>query len=443
MKALYPWLVSLVLTAVCPAQAISGLPPGYQGDVRFEENRNALGLRAFAAGPFLELYAGVDDTLVEVDLSGARRVIHQFAPGSGAGLIERPSTGLDLFFVESGTTTLRRRHLITGQQATGSVPANAFDLAVGPGGHVLVSANPLWPALGAYNGIWLVDFAGGNHREVVALQGPSGPLAFDARGNLYYAVQSPTFPTPPGGVRILRFDAARVQATLLGGPALAMQDGAVVLNVDGAYRLAFDDRDRLYWSDPQHGGIERTLPGVGARDPVPLLERPQVPGDHVTLQVQFVQGGAATFDPFQPESGGAVYAAATDWSTRAEVLLLRARRPELTSLPVVSASPGPLLLLASELPANATALICVSALPPTSERSLFVLGGTPLWSGLDFSLPLLSVAVPADGTGAAQLALTNPGGFFGKLHFQVMAFAPSATLWPFGTSTVHSLQLLP
>ena len=443
MKLLLPWLVSLTLAPLCAGQAVPGLSPGYQGDVRFGENQNALGLRGFAAGPFLELYAGVDDTVIEVDLTGVRRVIHQFAPGSGVGLIERPSFGLELFFVESGTTSMWRRHLVTGQQASGSVPANTFDIAVAPGGEVLVSANPLWPALGAENGIWLVDFAGGNHREVIALRGPSGPLAFDSRGDLYYAVQSSSFPTPPGGVTILRFDAAIVQTALQGGPALTMQDGTSVLVADGAYRLAFDDRDRLYWSDPQHGGVERTLPGVGARDPVAFLARPQVAGDHVVLQIQYAEAGAATFDPYQPQTGGFLYAGVTDWSSRAEVLRMRPRRPELTSLPAVTVSPGPLLVLAAKMPPNATAMFCLSALTPTSERSLFVLGGTPLWSGIDFSLPPLCAVVPADGSGAAQLALTHPGGLVGNLHFQVMGFAPKATLWPFGTSSVLSVQLLP
>jgi hypothetical protein len=436
-------LFGLALSAAAPAQGVPGLLAGYRGEVALEENRNALALRGFALGPFGSLFAGVGETVVEVDPSGARQVLHQFAPGGGAGMIERPASGLELFFVESGTETLWRRHVVTGQQSAGSVPANTFDLARAPGGEILVSANPGWPAAGAENGIWLVDFAGGNHREVIALQGPSGPLAFDARGDLYYAVQSWIFPTPPGAVSIVRFDAARVQAALRGGPALSLQDATTLLAADGAYRLAIDDRSRLYWSDPQHGGIERTLPGIGARDPVPFLARPLVPGDHVVTQVQFADNGAATFDPYQPAWGGVIGAMVTDWATRAEVLTMRASRPALASLPVSPVPAGPLLLLAAELPPNAAALLCVSGLPPVSERSLLSIGGSPLWSALDFSLPPLCAAVRADAAGAAQLALDNPGGFFGTVHFQVLGFSPNAALWPFGTSAVLSLQLLP
>ena len=41
---------------------------------------------------------------------------------------------------------------------------------------------------------------------------------------------------------------------------LPLAAGTIVLRgLVGAYDLAYDDRRRLYISDPQHGGIRRTL----------------------------------------------------------------------------------------------------------------------------------------------------------------------------------------
>ena len=78
----------------------------------------------------------------------------------------------------------------------------AFDLAVGPGGEVIVSANPLWPAANADTGLWHVG-PHGLPREVLRLSGPSGPVLFDAAGNLLVAELGRVIPPPVGAVRRL------------------------------------------------------------------------------------------------------------------------------------------------------------------------------------------------------------------------------------------------
>ena len=430
------WCSALGFGAALAAQTTTTVPDGYRYDVVFDDGTNPFCLRGFAVDPDGELFVAVGNEVLHVDRAGRTTVVHQFGLRTGAGVMR--FVGADLYLVESGTQSLLRR-TPTGALTAGSVPEYTFDLAAVPGtGALLASANPDWPGAGARNGIWLVDFVGGQHREIIALRGPSGPIAFDAAGNLYYAEQSDIFPTPPGAVRVVRFASADLVRALQGGPGLTLADATVVrAGLDGAYRLAVDDRGRLWWSDPGRGGV---LQGGTA---VPLVAPPLPPDTSVALGLAFVDSGPATFDPFQPATAGAMYVHLTDWGQRAEIVRVEPSRPTLTASPSPTVTPGVLRLSLAGLPPRGPAWLCLSAADPVASRPWFVWNGSPFWSGLDLSMPVLSLPAMADARGVVELTLTHPGGVAATAHFQAVGIAPTAALWPFGTSPVVTLSLLP
>jgi hypothetical protein len=438
-----PWL-GVVLAPALAAQ-MPPLPAGYQVDVTYVAASGGFALRGCAAGANGKLWLGEHGNLVEVDELGFPAVIHAFPAGSGIGLLAHFAGTDDLYFTQEGTTVLWHRSVSSGAEVAGKVPAFAFDLARAPTGELLVSANPKWPSPSATAGIWGVDFAGGNHREIVMLTGPSGPLAFDSQGNLYYAMQSSIYPTPPGSVSVVRFDRSLVQAVLAGAPPLTLADATSVLsNLDGAYDIAFDDRDRLYVTDPQKGGVVRTEPNAGSLASEPLLQKPQAPDTTVTTQLAFADGGtAATFDPHQPSGGGAMYVQATDWSLRAEIWRVRPQRPAVISSPTSRASRGPVTFFLSDLPPNGVAWLCGSPLPAVPERALFAWNGTPFWSALDPAVEPVCMQLATDGNGRAQVVVQYGGGANGTASFQALGIESFATAWPFGTSPVYALTLLP
>src|SRR5262249_17568585 len=152
--------------------------------------------------------------------------------------------------------------------------------------------------------------------ELVRLSGPSGPLAVAANGDLCVAVLPSTVPPPPKSVRIVRFARAQIERASHGGRRLA--EGAAVAapaGLPGAHAITFDDRDRLHWSDANHGGVARTRPGQLVADPVPLVP----PGPLGTMSLGFVDSGGATFDAYQPETGATLAVLTSDWQTTCRV----------------------------------------------------------------------------------------------------------------------------
>ncbi len=435
------FLWACALASVATAQA-SPLPQGYQSEVVLDENSNPFGFYGFAVGGNGLLYAAVQNQILEIDALGNRSLVYQLPSGS-PGAIAAPGNGGYLYFTDVFSTSLWRFDLISRTLASGSAPGSTFDMAVARSGELLVSANPNWQT-GGQNGIWLVDFQGGAHREIITLSGPSGPLLADAAGNLYYGEVPFTYPPPAGSVRVLHFEAARVATAIQGGPPLTTADATTVLpGLDGAYDLAFDDRAALYISDPINGGVLRTRPGSFVLEATPLVPRPTPPSFEVPLQLQFADLGPATFDPFQPDTGAALYATFTDFAAIAEVRLIRPVRPVAVSSPTQVAGPGPIVFQLSGLPANGPAALYFSPLPPVPERSLFRVNGAPVWSGLNLAIAPVTAAFIAGPSGAATLNLHHPGGFGGTLSIQTLgvdAIHPSALI---GTSAIYLLTLTP
>lgn len=313
---------------------------------------------------------------------------------------------------------------------------NIFDLAPAPGGLVLASANPNWPAPGASSAVWLLG-PGIAPRVLLQLQGPSGPLCTDSAGNLFVAELGTVVPPPPGSVRILRFPATTWQAAATAGAVLTpAQADAMSAGWNGAYDLAVDDVGRLHVTDPNSSVVSRTLPGSMARDPVPLctLGRPG-------LQLQFVRGGALPFAPWLHEDhASSLFVASSDFSSEYRVERIHPTRPRLDALPGSVLGPGTGLLRITGAPPQALAFLAFSLAAPRPEQLAAVVDGMPLWLGLDVQAPLAARALLLDAAGTAQLTLSHPGGFALQVTVQGAVLLPMAG----ATSTsLVSLQLLP
>jgi hypothetical protein len=175
-----------------------------------------------------------------------------------------PSTPSDLIVSDSGAFKLyrlRRSGLDTlASQSSGIVNLYIYDLAFDSQGRLLASAVD---ATTFAPGIYLIDPVTLSERALIDLSlfnmNGSGPITFDAAGNLYSAAPPSFGSSTPG--ELLRFDRATIDAAIAGlsptpGPApLNETDGTLVISaLDGFFgmaRMAFlteDGQEFLYYS---------------------------------------------------------------------------------------------------------------------------------------------------------------------------------------------------
>lgn len=437
-------LTRLWVGAFLPALAL-GQPPtvarGFAAQAFHREASSPFAISALVAGAAGSdhLFAAMRNEIRELDGRGSATPIFRLAPGDSFGVFVHDPRARRLVFTSFTTGALYAYDLRTGTATSCAAPTNAFSAALLPGGAVLVSANPTWPAPGAATGVWLVDPTGLAHRELIRLSGPSGPLALAGNGDLYVAVLPATVPPPTGSVRLLRFAAHRVLAALGGGPKLFESDAAATLpGLDGAYDLTLDDRGRVLWSDPNLGVVRGTLPGTFALDPTPLFAT-----TGGALRLAFVRGIRGTFAPYQDESSGHLVVLTSDWSTACTAWIVAPVRPWIATSPGGSASAGLVRVHVFGAEPNALLGIAVSFVAPGPEDVRGLLDGVPLW----WSLP----ATPAPGwfltstaaDGHAQLDLYHPGGFATSAWFAAAFVSGTVPQRRSGTTAVTSLNLLP
>jgi hypothetical protein len=121
------------------------------------------------------------------------------------------------------------------------VPLN-YDFALNDLGQAFVVAGPAVYLLGA-----------GGPDQIVSASGASGPLAFDADGNLYYGTASSVW-GEIGGQAIVRWTASQVAAAV-GPGALTIADGEKLLDdIDGPSGFAFDPSGLYFTSSVQYPG---------------------------------------------------------------------------------------------------------------------------------------------------------------------------------------------
>jgi hypothetical protein len=186
-----------------------------------------------------------------------------------------PNTPSDLIVSDSGAFTLyrlRRAGLDSlASQSSGTVNLYIYDLAFDASGRMLVSAADATTFL---CGIYLIDPVSLTERLLIDLSAVnvngSGPLCFDAAGNLFSAVPPAFGQSSPG--MILRFDRGAVDGAIASlpptpGPApLNASDGVMVIdsadNLPSMGRMGFrfeDGQEFLYYTLGAGVGVRKAL----------------------------------------------------------------------------------------------------------------------------------------------------------------------------------------
>ena len=303
-----------------------------------------------------------------------------------------------------------------------------FDAAFSPTAELYVSAAA--GGFGQGNDIYRVAIPSGALQLVAHVPGPSGPIAFDAAGNLYYATQYPGFPAPAGSTDVIRWSAAQVAAG-----ALTELDATIVCTgLDGASSLAVDPTtQRLYVGEVSFllgTSLIRRVGATQASSPVVCDA-----GNLSILGMQFLAGaGPATFDAFQPQGGVTLAYGATDFSGTSTRNRLSPKRPRLTLSGPGLTGPGTVTLTLEDGVPNGGAYLlhCAqSSLLPGEVPVAFptFLLHTPFVLSQTRRVPFY---MPADANGTTLFQIHNPGNMQGTRAFQVLVSGSSGTF--FGSS---------
>lgn len=248
-------LVSLRRTAF-PAEAFIEVPAGFES-----RNRFSLPIRAeFARQIGALVYSPDGDPIVyedgEIRLHGDDKtlVLATFAPAVFGSFLTFSPDGETVLFGENSNGDI----LSVALDGSGVTPIDNvcfnFDLAFAPpsagsgiAGMAFISAL----GRGGMNSIWLLDDdpAAGNDEIVADIANFSGPLAFDAHGNLYYATAGADFFAESNGEetgqRIVRFTPGQLAAGA-GNGALALTDAEIVVrNAGGLFAMRYHN-ERIF-----------------------------------------------------------------------------------------------------------------------------------------------------------------------------------------------------
>lgn len=440
LAAARPWSVLSALLAV-PAlsQTNPTMPVGFAAEPVFVEASQGAVVRGAVHAPGFGWFVALGRTLQHRPDPQTRLTPWSLPPGDDIAWLLFDAPGARLL-----GGALRQGIVFVHDPATATTTtyqgvANAFDAVPLPNGDLLLSANPNWPAPGASSGIWLVGPTR-SPRELLRLNGPSGPLTLDRSGNLLVAELGTVIPVPPGGARLLRFPAARVVAAIAGTTLTIADADRQSPGWNGLYDLEFDDRGCLHVSDSGSSTVLRTWPGTLTRDPSAAID---VGTGFAGLQLQFEPATTAPFAAFQPaERASSLLVGASDFVGRHEVLRLHPQRPDLGLWPGTTFGAGTARATVTNAPAGGFGVFAGSAHPLVPERAVALLDALPVWFALDDRQPIATRIVPLDANGTATTALIHPGGFAGQVHLQAFTLT-AAGIGQHGSTAAVTVTLLP
>lgn len=288
------------------------------------------------------------------------------------------------------------------------------------------------------NEIWSLDAFSGAAQLEAQLSGPSGPVAIDAHGNLFYATQSAVFPAPPHSTQVWILLAAR----LAGVPVLHDADALVWgSGFDSGSDLAVDAlTGRIYLAESDLGSGSNRIVEAGSS---PALSSVIVEGraGRWISKLELLQDPAPSlFGPYQRSDGGRLLYSSTDFASAFERAEIRPRRPALALAGPGASGAGTLSLELQAGPPQGLALFAAapSAALAASELAVPLPALLPLLSPLPLgSIVLLPGLHALDSAGVAGLALQHQGDLLGQIAFQAIVF--DALLAPQCTSEVALL----
>lgn len=334
--------------------------------------------------------------------------------------------------------------VVFGENSNGGIFLAQVD---GSGSTPLVSLTFNYDATWLSNGDLLVSaatngFGNGNDLVRVTLNppgavflghvdGPSGPLAANAAGDVYYATQVDAFPPPLGSTDVIRWNAA----TVAGGVLNAGNAALIGADFDGASSLAVDPlAGDVYLAETNFGTSTYVIRRVGATpasSPI-LLDQ----GASFLGELEFVSGaGLGTFAPWQPSDGVNL-----KYNRGANQFTIRPARPQLAISGPGTTGPGTVTFtVTGGVPDGIMlATACPTAFVQPGD-SAFQLP-TFLWV-TPFTLAETRRASPStpvllDQNGSGTFQIFNSGGLSGAFGWQFLVGNGAAVL--LGSTNVAS-----
>ncbi len=367
--------------------------------------------------------------VVEVDVATGATVATLYTPPSFVfgSFVKVDPTGTFLLFGESSTQTIVKVPLAGGPAVPVTTLSFNYDCTFSPAGACFVSASP-----SGANDVYRVDVATGATDLIASIPGPSGPIAFDAAGDLYLGESTFTFPAP-SGQRVFRFSAAQV-ASAIGPASLTIADAATfVASVRSPLDMVFDEEGDLLVADGGSGSLDefdssgapKTSLGSEAQFAVvgPLAFRGNGPG-------------GAAFEGFQRGDGGTLLAISTDFFSYNDLNVITPRRADISTSPASPIPAGPFTFTLAHAPAGGTTLLFLAGGMVAPEYKVFG-AGVPLFFALDpLSFGPIVGPLPLDGIGELNLVASNPG-IPATIAVQALLFDSNGAV--VGTSGAHTI----
>ncbi|MFT4709041.1 MAG: hypothetical protein ACI8Q9_000157 [Planctomycetota bacterium] len=300
------------------------------------------------------------------------------------------------------------------------------DATFAPNGDLYISAATC--GFCSINEIIQVDVITGAQRKIADLAGPSGPITFDALGNLYYATIDPVFPSPAGSTDVLIFLAADVAAADCNTGTCLTEVDAIpyAQGYDGASALEYDvTTGYVYMLENNFGsGVNRIwrLTG-GAPNFSDILVEGTTSNWMGNLEF-FTTGSAATFAPYQPNTGAVLNYSSTDFGSFSARSSVKPKRASIAITgPGATGAGAGAVEVTDGVPGGAAIFFFGPTALKSPSESAYSLAGIalPIFSDLNLaSLTLLPGMIMSDGLGDSSYAFTNPGGLNGLFSVQAL-----------------------
>jgi hypothetical protein len=293
--------------------------------------------------------------------------------------------------------------------------ANNFDAMFEDATHVLVAAAPCGFFCGSE--IDRVDAINATTTVVATLGGPSGPLARAANGDVYYAVQPPTYPPADGQWSIIRWTHAQLTSGTVQTEASAVP---FVVGLNGGSSMAFDAvYGHLFVAEAFFGGGGRLREFDASGNSVGSV----VTSDNYLSNVELLYGpGVGSFQAFQPADGVAMKFRSTDFfAGTSSIITNRPERPIATTSGPGLTGPGEVTLEVTGAEPGSSMLVIscpIGSYNPTETAHDF---HTFLFlTGMPINRIHHVATVPTNLAGVGTYTYVNPGNQQGTLVFQAL-----------------------
>lgn len=216
------------------------LPQNAGGGLTHLADGDLVGITSdFVSGPALVRFDGNNDGIP----AGGSHVFVSFDTSAFGNFVQASPSGKYALAGLSGSDNTVY-HLDT---ATGAVKklldvVGSYDLVFVDETHAYLSSNPGGFDPSVPNDISFLDLSTGTPflAPVIQIPGtPSGPIALNDRGDLYYVKNTFAFPAPANSIQLLRFSASKLASARAGGAVLTEQDADIRVPLTGGYDLAY------------------------------------------------------------------------------------------------------------------------------------------------------------------------------------------------------------